>query len=74
MKTFIRNTLAGSFAVLLTTASVGAQNRDKTITPCGRDTGHACPANTPEIDPALGMGALALVGVGALAIRSRRKA
>ena len=49
----------------------GNQNYDG---PCGFDTGHACPANTPEIDPGLGTGALVLIGSWALVVRGRRKA
>jgi hypothetical protein len=65
-----------AIAVLVVTllgASTGrgqGQNQD-----CGFGTGHSCYArDTPEIDPGMGGGALALIGGAALVLRGRRKA
>jgi hypothetical protein len=74
MKLFVRN----AFAVLVVTlVGVGAghalKGNNNYDGPCGYDTGHACPANSPEIDPELGAGALVLIGGGAIVIRGRRK-
>jgi hypothetical protein len=74
MKQHIRNTFAVLFVTLLSVAIGHAQNRDKDIYPCGFGTGHACPASTPEINPALGTGALALIGGVVMVMRGRRKA
>jgi len=75
MKLFMRN----AFAVLIVMlAGVGVghalKGNGNYDGPCGYDTGHSCPANSPEIDPELGTGALVLIGGGAMVIRGRRKA
>jgi hypothetical protein len=75
MKKYTRNTFAVLFVTLLSVAIGHAQNKDKNDGgPCGFGTGHACPADTPEINPALGTGALALIGGVVMVMRSRRKA
>ena len=55
-------------------ASGWAKGNNNYDGPCGYDTGHACPANSPEIDPGMATGALVLIGGGAMVLRGRRKA
>jgi hypothetical protein len=71
VKMFTRNALAVLFATLLTVAA--GHSQDKNGRACGFGTGHAC-ADTPEINPAMGAGALAFIGGVVMVIRGRRKA
>jgi len=70
MKMFTRNVFAVLFLTLLSVA-VG-HSQDKNGGPCGFGTGHAC-VDAPEINPAMGAGALALIGGVVMVIRGRRK-
>jgi hypothetical protein len=71
MKMFIRNAFAVLFLSFLSVA-VG-HSQDKNGGACGLGTHHAC-ADTPEINPAMGAGALALIGGVVMVIRGRRRA
>jgi hypothetical protein len=74
MKNLTRATLAVMFVTLLGAGISNASSRATYDGPCGHGTGHACPKETPEINPEMGAGALALIGGMAMVIRSRRKA
>jgi hypothetical protein len=74
MNKFNRNALSVLFVTLFSVAISHGQNKDKSIYPCGYGTGHACSSDTPEINPEMGAGALALIGGFVMVIRGRRKA
>ncbi len=61
-------------ALLLGSVSGWAKGNNDYDGPCGYGTGHACPANSPEIDPGMGAAALLLIGGGVMVLRGRRKA
>jgi hypothetical protein len=72
MNVFMRSILAVSVVSLLAAGSAQAEKKDH---PCRLYELHCHkPAETPEIDLAMGTGALALIGGAVMVIRGRRKA